>query len=189
MRRWLGVVSLLFLSALVSGCAVPVGVTVASWAIDGFSYAATQKSLTDHGLSFIVDKDCALHRVVTEMDIYALCRDIKGHQNGLTLVADASDAGKKNLNKKATDDIFGGFALTAPPPSSPAATMAKDKTQNEQIAELKEPSIEEIANFETAGGGNDDQSDFEKLAEPEDKSSLNLKGIWQFIKSLPDFMT
>ena len=189
MRRWLGVVSLLFLSALVSGCAVPVGVTVASWAIDGFSYAATKKSITDHGLSFIVDKDCAVHRVVTEMDIYALCRDIKGHQNGLTLVADANNSSNINLNKKARDDNFAGFSLEAPTPSSPPAALAKSKIQDEEIAELKEPSIEEIANFETASGGNDDQSDFEKLAEPEDKTSLNLKGIWQFIKSLPDFMT
>ena len=188
MRRWLGVVSVLFLSALVSGCAVPVGVTVASWAIDGFSYAATKKSITDHGLSLIVDKDCAVHRIVTEMDIYALCRDLKDQQNTLTMVADAGDAVGKRTSTRAADDIFGGFALTAPSPSSPPATMAKSKITDEEIAELKEPSIEEIANFETASGG-EDQSDFEKLANPEDKSGLNLKGIWRFIKSLPDFMT
>ncbi len=188
MRRWLGVVSALFLSALVSGCAVPVGVTVASWAIDGFSYAATKKSITDHGLSFIVDKDCAVHRIVTEMDLYALCRDIKNQQNTLTMVANAGNAREEKLPKNSEDDIFGGLTLTAPSPSSPAVTMAKSNSQNEQIAELKEPSIEEIANFETASGG-EDQSDFEKLEEPEDETRLNLKGIWRFIKSLPDFMT
>ncbi len=188
MRRWLGVVSALFLSALVSGCAVPVGVTVASWAIDGFSYAATKKSLTDHGLSFIVDKDCALHRVVTEMDLYALCRDIKDQQDSLILVADADAAIEKNLSEKEVDDIFDGFALTAPSPSTPPAAIVADKSQNEEIAELKEPSIEEIANFETASGGQD-QSDFEKLEDPKDQSLLNLKGIWQFIKSIPDFIT
>lgn len=53
----------------VSGCALPVPIQVASWAIDGISYLATQKSVTDHGISFVTQKDCALWRTVQGKDI------------------------------------------------------------------------------------------------------------------------
>ena len=48
---------------LLGGCAVPTAVTVASLAADGVSYAATGKSVTDHGLSAATGEDCALLRV------------------------------------------------------------------------------------------------------------------------------
>lgn len=51
---------------LCSACAAPVGVTVAALMADGVSYAATEKSLSDHGISAITDQDCAMHRVFTE---------------------------------------------------------------------------------------------------------------------------
>lgn len=54
---------------MVSGCALPVPVQVASWALDGISYLATDKSVTDHGISFIAQKDCALWRGVQGREI------------------------------------------------------------------------------------------------------------------------
>jgi len=68
---------------LVSGCAMPFSVSVASFALDGLSYASTGKSITDHGLSMVVDKDCALLRGFTEGHI---CRE---DMNGPVLVANA----------------------------------------------------------------------------------------------------
>jgi hypothetical protein len=60
-------------SALLSGCAMlPVPVQMASWALDGLSVIATQKSLTDHGLSLVSKQDCALWRGLTEGEV---CRD------------------------------------------------------------------------------------------------------------------
>ena len=50
---------------LLSGCAVPVAVTVASLVVDGISYVTTEKSLTDHGLSAMSDSDCAMYRLIT----------------------------------------------------------------------------------------------------------------------------
>jgi hypothetical protein len=58
---------LIWLSAIVfslSGCALPVAVSVASLAADVGSYVASGKTVTDHGLSVVMDKDCALLRVV-----------------------------------------------------------------------------------------------------------------------------
>ena len=58
-----------------SGCALPVGVTVATWAADGWSLLTTNKSLMDHGISFVAEKDCALWRVFSEDDV---CMEIDG---------------------------------------------------------------------------------------------------------------
>lgn len=47
----------------VSGCAMPPVVTMASFAADVFSYGASGKSVTDHGISIVMQQDCALLRV------------------------------------------------------------------------------------------------------------------------------
>ena len=61
---------------LLGGCAVPLPLTVASWAVDGISLMTTDKTLTDHGLSAVAGRDCALWRGLTEGDI---CRDDRGN--------------------------------------------------------------------------------------------------------------
>ena len=59
--RWL----VLAAGAMVlSGCGLPPIVTFASYAADIFSYLSTSKSVTDHGVSFALQKDCALLRVL-----------------------------------------------------------------------------------------------------------------------------
>lgn len=55
-----------------TGCA-PLPVTVASLLADGMSYATTEKSLTDHGLSALSEQDCAMHRLLTSGTI---CRQV-----------------------------------------------------------------------------------------------------------------
>jgi hypothetical protein len=51
------------------GCALPPAITIAQYALDGISYVATGKSLTDHAISFALRKDCALMRIVQGMEI------------------------------------------------------------------------------------------------------------------------
>jgi hypothetical protein len=53
----------------VGGCAVPVGITVASYAADGALMVATDKTGTDHLLSIAAGEDCAMWRVVKDRDI------------------------------------------------------------------------------------------------------------------------
>jgi hypothetical protein len=55
-----GVVLLCLL--LLLGCALPVPLRIASWASDGFSLLATDKSIADHGISVVARRDCALWR-------------------------------------------------------------------------------------------------------------------------------
>ena len=57
--RWL---SLAVLTILLSGCALPPVFTAASLMADVISYASTGKSVTDHGISMVLQKDCALLR-------------------------------------------------------------------------------------------------------------------------------
>ncbi|HEC90488.1 MAG TPA: hypothetical protein ENI55_02355 [Alphaproteobacteria bacterium] len=59
MKKGLIVLTSLFLLA---GCALPLPLKVASWALDGVSYLATQKSIAENGLSIIAKKDCSLMR-------------------------------------------------------------------------------------------------------------------------------
>lgn len=55
-----------------SGCvAVPASMTIASFAFDGMSYAATGKSTNDHALSAVTGEDCALWRVVKDKPVCA----------------------------------------------------------------------------------------------------------------------
>jgi len=50
------------LTVLLSGCGLPTAVTVASLMASGVSYVSTGKSVTDHGISMVLQKDCALLR-------------------------------------------------------------------------------------------------------------------------------
>ncbi len=57
--RWLFLVAL---TVVLSGCGLPTAVTVASLVASGVSYVTTGKSVTDHGISMVLQKDCALLR-------------------------------------------------------------------------------------------------------------------------------
>ena len=59
----------LVLSMMLGGCAIPLGVHVAAWALDGISYVATKKSLTDHGFSIVTQQDCAMWRIMKQEEI------------------------------------------------------------------------------------------------------------------------
>lgn len=48
------------------GCGLPPAIQVASYVVDGVSYLATDKSVTDHILSAAVEQDCALIRALDE---------------------------------------------------------------------------------------------------------------------------
>ncbi|MDA0786208.1 MAG: hypothetical protein O3B37_07940 [Proteobacteria bacterium] len=52
------------LPLLLGGCGLPPALSAASWALDGISYLASGKSVTDHAISEVAQQDCALFRVV-----------------------------------------------------------------------------------------------------------------------------
>lgn len=67
MNKMVGVIAIGF---ILNGCvaAPPALITLGylKTGADVVSYATTKKSTTDHAISAYMDKDCALHRAVTE---------------------------------------------------------------------------------------------------------------------------
>ena len=68
MQRYLWVL----VPALLGGCGLPPAVMIASYAADGVSYLATGKSVSDHGISEVAGRDCAVWRVIRGR---AICKD------------------------------------------------------------------------------------------------------------------
>ena len=63
------------LAFILNGCAalaIPPALTIASYATDGVSYLATDKSLTDHMLSDALGRNCAVWRILRAKSI---CKD------------------------------------------------------------------------------------------------------------------
>jgi len=61
--RWLSRAALVtVVLGVLSGCALPPAFTVVSLVADVVSYASSGKSITDHGISIVLKKDCALLR-------------------------------------------------------------------------------------------------------------------------------
>jgi len=83
-RVFVRVIPVVLSSFLLSGCFFPPSISVASWALDGLTILFTKKSITDHGISAITEKDCALWRGITEGEI---CRE----EDSITAIADAGD--------------------------------------------------------------------------------------------------
>ena len=95
MLKFTAIFSLSLTAVLSTGCALPVPLQVASWALDGISYVMTEKSVTDHGLSAVVQKDCAVWRGVTEGE---LCREWVGDQG--TILATLTNINQKPNESK-----------------------------------------------------------------------------------------
>ena len=65
--------------ALLTGaCAAPLALTGASYAADGGLLVASNKTSTDHFVSMVSNKDCALWRVLRGR---AVCKEREGEQN------------------------------------------------------------------------------------------------------------
>jgi len=70
MRRAVLYAGLSLVAALsVSGCAVPVTVAAASYAMSGFTLMDQGKTLTDVVLSAALDQDCAMWRIIQDQPI------------------------------------------------------------------------------------------------------------------------
>jgi len=59
-------------SAMLAGCALPLGISVASYTFDAFSYATEGKSISDLALTNVTGEDCAMLRLAAGE---AVCRD------------------------------------------------------------------------------------------------------------------
>lgn len=129
---------------VLSGCgAVPAGVEVASWAVDGISYIFTGKSVTDHGISVAADQDCSVMRVFSEGKV---CREqprketeIAEDSPGVTPAARTLDARRLSAQAQPDRRLPAGARAFAP------------ATQDLQRPDQRTPG--RLGEFNTAAGG------------------------------------
>lgn len=93
---------------LVSGCALPPVIALASYATTGFSYIASGKGPSDHALSAMVEKDCALHRVVMNKDV---CREQGDPMGDGAVIAAAGGSDSKGVHLEGVTPGAEIFAL------------------------------------------------------------------------------
>jgi len=105
----LKIISISVIIASLSGCLaiLPPAVQLASLALDGVSYAATGKSVTDHALSGLTDQDCAMIRVLKGQDV-CIVEDI-----GVAVIAQTDTAHSDALDQSQIDafDRNGNLSL------------------------------------------------------------------------------
>ena len=70
---------LFLLLLLLNGCAIPLPLEILSLVGNSASYITTKKSLSDHIISQIAGRDCAIWYIVKDMNI---CLDNNNNNNG-----------------------------------------------------------------------------------------------------------
>ncbi len=103
MKKILVVVAPLALAA----CGGPVELTVAKLAGDLISYVTTGKSTTDHAVSAVTERDCALHRPLFEEDV---CQDNVLLDDAVAL----AEPGAPSIKQKIRDAEPAIYAVNAP---------------------------------------------------------------------------
>ncbi len=109
---------------VVQGCALPIPIRVASWAIDGIVLVTTKKSVSEHGISMIAQKDCSLMRGVTKQQF---CVD---YPDGGTAIASA-DGGTlaaeraNDIENLANFETAAGGTTLGPAPETESARVTE----------------------------------------------------------------
>lgn len=96
-------------------------VQVASWALDGISFLATDKSLTDHGLSVVAQKDCALWRGLKGDEV---CSDYDNDATVAIAAAEQVAPEEENIAALANFDTAAGGADAQPEHVTPSESIA-----------------------------------------------------------------
>jgi hypothetical protein len=84
--RWLWLSAL---AVVLSGCAMPALVTIATLTLDAGSYVISGKTVADHGLSIALDRDCAMLRVFDG----GICQDEPDYEVAVAALAPLPDLG------------------------------------------------------------------------------------------------
>ncbi len=124
--------------------------------LDGVSVLTTEKSIADHGISIVAQRDCAVWRGVVDGEV---CRE---WEDDGTMVA-AAAAGADGVTPPASASLRASLAAAAGSDvsdiSSPvtrtvevAALSRVDAVEAQEI-DVENLDIDALANFETAAGG------------------------------------
>jgi hypothetical protein len=92
--------------------AIPPAITIASYAVDGVSYIATGKSLTDHAISEVAGEDCVLIRAAI---LENPCRDHVTPDSELAVELETNYGGEDVSTELAEADLAAGGPRGRPP--------------------------------------------------------------------------
>lgn len=120
------------LALTLSGClmAAPSAFQLATYALDGASYVATGKSATDHVISTVADKDCAMTRALKGDDICVEKPDTVVLMPDGTRPANAMDVGG-SVKSASEDQTFQAFS------AANDQSVAKDQ---DEVFDLNAPA-------------------------------------------------
>ena len=91
---------------MLGGCGLPPAVVVASYALDGFSFMVSGKSVSDHAISRAMNKDCSMIRVIAGRQV---CEELNDGTSPATEVAAAAQ--NDNWNSDAALAAAAGHKL------------------------------------------------------------------------------
>ncbi|TWT03815.1 hypothetical protein [Reyranella sp. CPCC 100927] len=119
--RLLGILVVASMPLWLGGCAIPIAVSAASYALDGALLVTTEKAGTDHLLSISAGKDCAMWRVVKGREMCADYKPGEGNPYDVDYDAPFREVGEGGMVTVYTAPRQGGRMLTG--------TDAKDALQ------------------------------------------------------------
>ena len=125
-----------------SGCA---SLQLMSWGASGISYMVTGKSISDHAISTVMKKDCALHRTIlgentcVEHDGNGVIRGVKPSEHPVIAKEDNWQIIEKPLNQS-INPIFISERRQLPPMNQPQSSTPKPTqltvSPNQTVLEL-----------------------------------------------------
>lgn len=110
MYRFPRVIAIATVPLFLSACGLPLSFQIASLVADGVSLLATEKTITDHGISVVADKDCAVWRGISGQEF---CRE---YEEGGTMLAEVP-AGDPAIVAESVESV----PLPPPAAAPPAA--------------------------------------------------------------------
>ncbi len=112
---------------VLTGCGAPIGLQIASVFADGVSLLTTDKTLTDHGLSALTEKDCAVLRGLKGEEI---CRDDTFDATDVADLEITPPAGEPDMEDSAIPETPLAQAGPAPSLWNPPGNLTGNQPEN-----------------------------------------------------------
>jgi hypothetical protein len=147
-KTFLGLVVGVF---LLGGCALPPALQIASWALDGISYITTRKSATDHGISILAQKDCAVLRVLAGPK--KVCRDFIDNADEISDGMDYAQLFKGNEFQSTEADPLAEFEPAGGGDNAAEFKVKTVQVQERAFSQTQLAILDDIEGLGPYGGG------------------------------------
>ena len=153
------ILSAMAIAALVSGCLLPPPAQLASLVVQGITLAATDKTVTDHGISMVTGQDCALWRGIKGQPV---CDDgVIDDTAGTAFALNVNESEPVRIAPSDIADDGPYFDAAAMSVAGRASVIDMDEAEgfhatNEypspEVTEMAQGDLNDLDNFVTAAG-------------------------------------